>query len=805
MLLAPKDILQKLEFDKIIEIVSEYCLGDLGRQAVSEIGIETDPAVIERLLKEAEQMQKTYNETHNFPLAPYQDISEDLRKLSIEGYVLSFESFQFLRRQLYITRQIFSFFGFGKKRDMIELYPNLYEIIKNIEFQTELEAAIGRVLDEEGNLRPDASPELMRLSRLQNSKRQELDKRFRQVIQTYMGKGWLADTVESFRNGRRVLAVSAEYKRQLRGIMHDESATGRTAFIEPEEVIDLNNDLFDLEQEEKREVYRILRALSAVLNPYAGLIQVYQDLLVRFDVLQAKARLGYSLNAQKPKLLTQPHFKLSGAYHPLLYLKNKKAGQKVRFFDLELSPEKRILLLSGPNAGGKSICMKAVGLLQLMTQAGMLVPIEEGSEMGVFDKIMGDIGDQQSLEDELSTYSSRLQNARIFVQEATPRSLVFIDEFGSGTDPKMGGAIAEALLKELNQRQVWGVITTHYSNLKVFAHENKGLVNGAMIFDKDTLSPTYEMRVGNPGSSYAFEIAQKSQLPAHIIQYARRQIGKETTDMDAMLVELQQERQKAREAQAQLEAQQKQLDQLIKNYEFAHRELEFGRKKLKLQAKEQELQEAKQSHTKALKELETAIQEIKTAENQQKAAELAKKLVKTTDAHKHSLNQEVDTIKSDIYTVYEKTLTAEIVVGGFVKLRDGASMGQVKEIRKKEAVVEVGNLTLTIPLRDLQGIPNPIQTNDKVGIKTDTVQKRAIFEPNLDIRGMRHEESMELIQNFLDAALMANAYELRIVHGKGTGILRRAVLEKLKSYPAIKKTYHPEPNQGGDGVTIVQL
>lgn len=805
LLLAPSDVLKTLEFDKILELIQEYSLGDLGKQAIAATQLHTEPHTIERLLLEAEEMQKTYLENHNFPVAAYNDISEDLHKLQIEGYVLPLESFQDVRRLLAITRNIFSFFGYGKKREIIELYPTLFSIIKNIEFVEALELAIGKVLDEDGNLRPDASPELQRLARLQSSKRQELDKRFRSIVQQYVAKDWLADIVESFRNGRRVLAVLAEHKRQVRGIIHDESATGKTAFIEPEEVIDLNNDLFDLEQEEKREIYRILRDLSAVLSPYAATMQLYQDTLVRYDVIQAKARLSYAYNGQKPKLMTKPHFKLSGAYHPLLYLKNKKLGQKVRFFDLHFRNDARILLLSGPNAGGKSICMKAVGLLQLMTQAGLLIPVEEGSEIGVFTKIFGDIGDQQSLEDELSTYSSRLRNAREFIDLADKNTLVLIDEFGSGTDPKMGGAIAEAILRELNFKHVWGVITTHYTNLKLFAHENKGLVNGAMVFDRETLSPTYEMRIGKPGSSYAFEIAQKSGLPRHVIGYAQHQVGKQTHDFDGLLVELQQERQKVQEASEQLLEQQKRLDQLIKNYEFAHRELEFGRKKLKLQAKEQELQDTREAHSKALKELQQAVQDIRRAETAHKAAELAKQAVKKTDEHRAQLSTHVENIKEDIYKVYEKTLTAEIKVGGHVKLRDGSSTGIVREIRKKEAVVEVGNLTLTIPLRDLQGIENFIETNDQIGVRVDTIRKQANFEGKLDIRGLRHEEAMEILQTFMDEALLSNAHELRIVHGKGSGALRRAVLQKLREYPTIKDIRHPEPNQGGDGVTIVDL
>ena len=804
---APYDLLEKLEFDKIVELAQNYCAGALAAQALADAPIYTNPNQIAGLLLEVEQMQKTYQEGHNFPQGGYLDLSDEYKKLNIEGYTLALEVFQALRLQLVLAQQIFSFFGYGKKRDIIALYPQLYAKISHIEFADILVSAIHRVLDLDGNVRPDASPELQRLSRMRVSKQQELDKRFRGTAQFYNGKGWLADIVESIRNGRRVLAVAAEYKRQIRGIIHDESATGRTAFIEPEEVIDLNNDLFNLEQEEKREIYRILRELSGIFHPYAATLQLYQDTIVDFDAIQAKAQLSYQYNGQRPTISDKPSYKIQRAFHPLLLLKNRRLKQKTVAFDLEFRNDNRILILSGPNAGGKSICMKAVGLLQLMFQAAYLIPVEEGSEMGVFTKIFGDIGDQQSLEDELSTYSSRLRNAEHFLKHADSQTLVLIDEFGTGTDPKMGGAIAEAILQSLNKAEVFGVITTHYSNLKHFANKNKGVVNGAMIFNKDTLSPTYEMRIGRPGSSYAFEIATKSGLPQAVIDYAREQVGQETHDIDTILIEMQQERLELQQAKEQLLSKQNSLDQLIKNYEYAARELEFNRKKLKLQNKEQELQEVKQAHTAALRELQKAVEEIRRTDDQQKAVGMAKQLIAKTKAEKQNISTTVANIKEDIFRTYESTtLLKEITVGSYVKLRDGVSIGIVKEIKRKDALVEVGKIQLTVPLRHLQPIPPPLQINDRLSIRTDSVQRQANFEPRIDLRGLRHEEAMEILQDFIDKALLASPIEdLRIIHGKGTGILRRAVIERLRKYSSIKKIYHPQENEGGDGVTLVGL
>lgn len=796
---SPSDLFEKLEFDKILLITESLCLGEAAAEYFRNLKLSTQPHVIERQLQEVFEHKKTYNENHNFPSTAYADISEDLKMLSIEGFVLSAESLINIAQILQGTEKFYKFFN--PKSETRSLYPSLYNIIREIDFDEQLLKSINRVVDEEGNIRPGASPELQRLARMQASKRQELDKRFRQVANFYQSKNQLADTVESFRNGRRVLAVLAEYKRQIKGILHDESATGKTVFIEPEEVIDLNNDLFDLDQEYRREIYRILRELSTLLRPYCEKLRQYLDITIKYDIIQAKGQLAYTLDATKPKLFTKAHFKFSRAFHPLLYIKNKKAKQKIVPFDLYLKDDNRILVLSGPNAGGKSICMKAVGLMQLMTQAGMLIPVEEGSEIGIFEKFFADIGDQQSLEDELSTYSSRLQNAKYFMEQADDKTLVLIDEFGSGTDPKMGGAIAESILRELNYKKVFGLITTHYSNLKTFAFENRGLINGHMVFDMKTLSPTYELRVGKPGSSYAFEIASKSGLPERIINYAKKQIGHKEQNFDEMIIDLQKERQQLTEAQKLIAEQQKQLDQLIKNYEFAQKELEFGRKKLKVQIKELELLDLQKTH----KDLQKVLREMREEENRQKAIDKAQHILEKTKVEQQELSVTIEEIKEDIYKVYEEKEHGIIEEGSTVRMRNGGVIGTVKEIKKKEAIVQMEHISINVKLRDLILISNPLEINQGDRIKTSIIQKQSVFDTKIDIRGMRYEDALQTLQEFLDSALLSNAHEVRIVHGKGFGVLRKAVQVKLKEYPNIKDVRYAEANQGGDGQTIIEF
>ncbi|KAA3639125.1 MAG: endonuclease MutS2, partial [Bacteroidetes bacterium] len=470
VLLEPRDIFTSLEFDKVLELVAVRCLGQLGEDEVRGILPMTNVELIERRLDEVNEYCIALAENDHFPIHAYEDIAEDLKMLSVENFVLPIEGLQRIHKILSFMRGAFRFFNKGRQ----SAYPVLYDIIRKIDFDQDLISAIDKVVDEEGNIKPNASPQLLRIKKLQSSKLKELDRKFRIIINDLKKKGWLTDNVESFRNGRRVLSVPAEHKRKMRGIIHDESTTGKTAFIEPEGIIDINNDIFDLETEEKKEIYRILQDLSAVLRPYVGHMKIYLDVLVHYDTIQAKAAVAVMMKANKPKIKSKPRIGLLKAFHPLLYLKNKELGKETIPFDMTLFPPNRILVLSGPNAGGKSITMKTAGLLQLMMQSGMLVSADPESEMGIFQQIFADIGDQQSLEDDLSTYSSRLANARLFIQKANKNTLILIDEFGSGTDPKIGGAIAEAVLREINFQRVFGVITTHYSNLKIFAFKSKG-------------------------------------------------------------------------------------------------------------------------------------------------------------------------------------------------------------------------------------------------------------------------------------------------------------------------------------------
>ncbi len=795
MHLEPKDLYEKLEFDKVIEILDRDCLGEIGRKQIKSLAIDTELFMIERKLKEVKEYKVTILENEKFPMEVYEDLTKDMRLLEVVDSVLQVEGLQRINTSLRITHNVYKFFTDLRQAK----YPTLYDIMRDLHFDTNLLDAIDRVIDEKGMIKPDASPELMSIRRGIISKRKELEKQFRTIINNYKKQGWLTDNVESFRNGRRVLSVPSEHKRKIRGIIHDESTTGKTAFIEPEAIIDINNDIFDLETEEKREIYRILKELSAQLRPYIPLFKKYQKTIARFDTIQTKARFAVAINGNMPKLKKEPFFGIKEGYHPLLYLKNKQINKKTVPFDLCFEHNNRILVLSGPNAGGKSITMKSVGLMQLMLQAGLLIPVHIESEMGIFKRLFADIGDQQSLEDDLSTYSSRLQNMRIFLENADDKSLLLIDEFGSGTDPKIGGAIAEAMLKEFNKKKVFGLITTHYSNLKMFAFKNKGILNGAMTFDKDKLTPTYELSIGRPGSSYAFEIAEKSGLSKKVLNYAKHKTGKNEKAVDELLVDLQREKQELEQKLETMAKREKKLERLIQNYDNLHRELEVKRKKLKLVEKEQILQQAAKDN----KQFERLIREIKEEKNLEKAKTLAAKVRK----ERNQLSQDVHDIREDLY--YKEApvtnSTKAIEVGDFVKLKTGGSTGKVESISKNKVVIVMGALKMTVKMRDLQQANEPLEIKSSKGVKTNMINETAKMESKLDLRGLRREEALKVLEAFVDRALISGSMSLQIVHGKGDGVLRNAVNAKLREYKAITSTRHPEAEQGGDGVTIVEF
>lgn len=793
MFLYPKDLKEKLEFNKIIDLISKECLSEMGRTYFNEIEILTDLDKIQRLVNETDEYKKAIERSEHFPISHFEAITNDVALVRKEGYVLDIESIRNIYRIVSIGIDLTNYF---KDLEKAKFNPLINEIVSNIIIDKALTNEIDRVLDEEGDVRPNASEELLKISKSIKSKERELDKVFNAELESLKNKGFLVDTLESLRNGRRVLTVAVEHKRKIPGIIHDESATGKTVYIEPEQVISINHEVYNLYAERRHEIYKILRALCAFIRPYADALLVVQHILVRIDTIRAKAKFAYRINAVKPYLQQKPTFGLKTAYNPVLVIKNEATAAPVIPFDLELHGNNRILVLSGPNAGGKSVALKSVGLLQLMIQSGMLITADENSRLGIFNKIFVDIGDQQSLEDDLSTYSSHLRNMRITTEEADKNTLVLIDEFGSGTDPKIGGAIAEAILNDLNHKKVFGVITTHYSNLKFFAFKAHGIVNGSMEFDKLHLLPTFRMHIGKPGSSFAYEIAEKTGLDARIVSYAQHKTGKNEKAIDDMLISLMSEKKEYEEKLASLIDKQDRLDKLIHSYEQMNADLDIKRKKIKLQAKEQVAISVMDQN----KEMQKILKEIKHSKDEEKALQASISLKKKQE----EALKELESLKMEVFAKEISASQEKLVVGSHARMRNGTSSGEILSIDKNMAEIQMGFIKLKVPLIELIAVKEPIDIKAKKSVQT-SITKYESNDTKIDIREYTKSDALNMLQNFMDRALLNNVYELKIIHGIGTGVMKNEVKKMLKQYKDVKEVWHPDPEQGGEGVTLVRF
>jgi DNA mismatch repair protein MutS2 len=782
----PSDFLSSLEFDKIIDLLIDNCTCQVNKEALRNFQFITDSLVLQRKLNEVDELTRAIGVNRIFFVSDFEDIKLVLPLLLKQDYVLEIEQLLNLKN---IISQVDDLMNYCTEVQCVG-FPLHTSRITSLPFDQNLDQAFKNIFNEDNSIREDASPELKSIFSLIRSKERELDRKFESLLQSFKAKAWLSDSAESYKNGRRVLSVMAENKRKIKGIIHDESATGKTIFIEPDGIIEINNDLFELHNEKKKELYKVFRDLCNFLSSYTDDLKNYQDLLVELDLSKAKARLAVTLNAVKPKIADRPFISLKTAFHPLLFVKNRREDKPVVPFDLVLD-KNRILLLSGPNAGGKSITMKATGLIQMMFQFGLMVPAKE-AELGIFQRILGDIGDHQSLEDDLSTYSSRLQNMKYFINNAKENSLVLIDEFGSGTDPKIGGAIAEAILNGLLMNKCFGVITTHYSNLKIFAYKAKNMVNGAMIFDEEGMKPTFQMRVGRPGSSFAFEIANKIGMPEKIIKSAKDRAGGNVKAIDQLLVDLQREKKELEDKIDELNSKQGTLDRLVKNYEILHKELEIRRKRLKLAMKETAINSASEQN----KEMDRFIKKIAEINDEKKARAEAKKMKENL----RSLQDQSKKLREDLFYA-EEIDVSEIKEGSFVKMRSSETMGQVIAVKKNKVELIVGDMKMIVPLTELRPAKELIDVKTKKSINL-TVTSDAKVHSKLDVRGFRKSEALLIIEDFLDKALINNLSMLEIIHGKGNGILRSIVHQKLKEYADIKKFWHPEEN---DGLTLIEL
>lgn len=563
MKIFPSKSLLTDEFGKVCELLSGYCISEMGREEVGRVRPVTDYDEINRLMAMASEMYRVVASGLPFPSAHYPETTKGLSMLRIENSVVTEDRFMEILEMMHTVHDIYRFF-----RNRQGLFPALEEIISETPYEPFIIKSIEEILDETGLVRTTASPALASIRRSLSRTRAEADRVYQSVISRYRKQGWLTESEESSRGGRRVIAILAEQKRAVRGFIHDTSATGKTAFLEPEEAMGINQTILQLEQEERLEIQRILRQLSADLRPYVPLMMLYRRQLGVFDLNLAKAQLAGTIDGRFPKIVKEPGSDLKNARHPILVIHNNKQRQPTIPFTLKLDPENRILVISGPNAGGKTVCMKTSGLLQMMLQSGLPVSASEDSVFGIYENLMVDIGDSQSIEYELSTYSSRLKHMKVFLEQVNEKSLFLIDEFGTGTDPNLGGALAEAILEELNSKKAFGIITTHYLNLKVLADRTPGIFNGSMEFDLKRLKPLFRLVTGKPGSSYTFLVAERSGLPRHVIKKARRLVPRKNLLLEKMLTEVQHEKEQLQQKLAQVQENDKQLKEQIKKYEI---------------------------------------------------------------------------------------------------------------------------------------------------------------------------------------------------------------------------------------------
>jgi len=785
-MLFPQSSVDKLGFTEVKELIKNHCLSVMGQQMVDKIQVMNNYDLIRKFLHQANEFKNILLNDDALPIQHFFDIKSLANKARIEGVFLSEEEFYQVQASLNTVFAVIAYFAEREGQ-----YPNLEALFEHLPIEKAILKKIDAVIDQKGKIRPNASRELQDITAGIAKAEQEARKKIDQVFKAASGNGWTADGSLTVRDGRLCIPLLAENKRKLKGFIHDESASGQTVYMEPEEVFTLNNRIRDLEFERRREIVKILTQLTDELRPYAPLLLSYHGLLTKLDFVRAKALFAIDVEAEMPDVINKPSLKLVNARHPLLLLNFKKEHKTVVPLNVQIDDSTRIVVVSGPNAGGKSVCMKTVGLLQMMLQAGLLIPAAEASVMGVFASFFVDIGDDQSIESDLSTYSAHLSKMKEFVEQANGKSMILIDEFGTGTDPQFGGPIAEAVLESLNQKKVKGMVTTHYSNLKIFASNTEGLENASMLFNNVEMKPLYMLEVGKPGSSYAFEIAQKIGLPQHVLNLAKSKVSAGQKRVDTLLVDLEREKKEIFDTRLKLEKQQRQVNALLAENEQLKSYLEENKKTLIRDAR----QEAKNIILNANKLVENTISEIKSSNADKE---------KTRDL-RENLNRELqkNTIKPEVKkpTIDED----ELKPGDWVKLNDSETTGQVMEIARDNVIIAIGDLRTVAKKNKVQKVSKKEVPKEVRKNYSSHTGDMASFSPEIDVRGMRTEDALGNIERLLDRALMMGFGNLKIIHGKGDGILRKMIRQYLKKYDQVDRMEDEHADRGGDGITYVYL
>lgn len=811
------NIEQKLGFDRIRQMVAEQCTNTLAVRMADEMAFSSNYEPLCHELQLVEEMRQIVLMESNFPQQDFIDLTPILTHLRVGNTVIPLESLFDLKLSLRTIRECYYFLTAEEHQQ--------YSALRNLAIEVELgyggkssqlnviNSLLGKLIDDHGELYDIASPALAEIRRTKARKTAEVDAQISHTLARAKREGWAPENAEvTIRDGRPVIPLLTTHRRKIRGLIQDESATRQTAFVEPSEVVELGNDLRELDFDERHEIQRILLSFSDRLRPLLPQLDEAYRFLARIDFLRAKARVAVELNACVPILHPEPRIEWMDARHPILYLQ-KKDGVVPFNLALNGSTGQRILIISGPNAGGKSVCLKAVGLIQYMLQCGMPVPLRPTSECGLFGSIFIDIGDQQSIDNDLSTYTSHLQNMKALLADAHEDTLFLLDELGGGTEPRSGCAIAEAVLETLYHCGSFGVVTTHFADLKLMADSLPGIVNGAMLFDTDAMRPLYRLAVGHPGSSFAFEIAESIGFPKDVLDRAGEKVGREQLNFEHQLQQLELDKQEIARQKEELRVADEFLNEVTQKYQRLNDNLQARRHEIISGAR----REAQQILTDANRTVERTISDIKSAKAEKEATQQARaRLAEATEQNIKAQSElkeqkEKKQRSSDSPFRSEGEKETPITIGSIVRIDGQDTFGQVVEIKGKKAVVESNSLRMTIPLERLTGTAKQKIPTDKKpvsisrGIYDEMNEKRAHFNPTLDLRGHRAEEALDMLHHFLDEALLLSEKEVRILHGKGYGILMQVIHQELKGMREVR-TFHPEKVElGGVGVTIVQL
>jgi len=815
----PENFEYKIGFDKIRQLLATKCLSSLGEEKVEEIFFSTDYIFITEALSQTEEFVRIVKEEDNFPTNYFLDVRPALRNIRIEGTWVEETALFDLRRSLQTIRDIVSFFK--KEDEENSPYPYLYALAGEVAIFPQLISKIDNILDKFGHIKDNASPELSRIRREIAHISGGISKSLNAILRSAQSEGLVEkDVTPTMRDGRLVIPVAPAFKRKIRGIVHDESASGKTVFIEPAEVVEANNRVRELESEERREIVKILIAFTDTLRPLVPEIMQSYEFLAMIDFIRAKATFAIDLNAIKPVMEDKQIIRWYRAIHPLLFIAHQKQGKQVVPLNIELEEESRLLIISGPNAGGKSVCLKTVGLLQYMVQCGMPVPLDESSKVGIFEHIFIDIGDEQSIENDLSTYSSHLTNMKFFVRNCDQRTILLIDEFGGGTEPQIGGAIAESVLKRFNEKGAFGVITTHYQNLKHFANENKGVINGAMLYDRHLMQPLFTLAIGNPGSSFAIEIARKIGLPEDVIADASEIVGSDYINMDKYLQDIVRDKRYWETKRQNIRQKEKHLEEIIETYETDLLAVDKQRKEIIRQAKT----EAEKILSEANAKIENTIRTIKESQAEKEKTKQARQALtefKTSLENESPIDDKIarkieklknkEKSKKQKVKQQDKSKQAVISVGDNVRIKGQTSVGQVLDIQKNNATVAFGMIKSTVKTETLELVSNNQIKRENKGIlvsaaaSDDIREKKLNFRQDLDVRGMRGDEALQAVMYFIDDAILVGMSRVRILHGTGTGVLRQLIRDYLRTASGVRNFQDEHVQFGGTGITVVDL